>query len=122
MANSPEATLRTLPEPGARQSGAMDELVRQAVFGAPRSGTGALADLRRSGRRPTFGPRRFTSPICARRGEVRPFTTPAMNIRVLSYDSAAPFFRAASASRWARSSLAEIARLRDRLHRAAPAE
>jgi len=35
MANTPEATLRRFQSPAARQSGAMDELVRQAVFGGP---------------------------------------------------------------------------------------
>src|SRR5437773_73592 len=35
MANTPEATLRRFQSPSARHTAAMDELVRQAVFGAP---------------------------------------------------------------------------------------
>ncbi len=80
MANTPEATLRRFHSPAARQSGAMDELVRQAVSGAPEAREQAsIHELY----------------LARGRGEVRPFTTPAMNIRVLSYDSARAVFRAA---------------------------
>ena len=34
MGESPEATLRRFQSPAVRQSAAMDELVRRAVFGA----------------------------------------------------------------------------------------
>src|SRR2546422_3358368 len=35
MANASDAALRRFERPAARQSAALDELVRQAVFGAP---------------------------------------------------------------------------------------
>src|SRR5947208_1935931 len=38
MANTPAATLRRFQSPAARHSAAMDELARQAVFGAPHEG------------------------------------------------------------------------------------
>jgi len=96
MANTPEATLRRFPQPAARQSGVMDELVRQAVFGVPEAREQARWLIWEIGQEAGVRPASIHELYLARgRGEVRPFTTPAMNIRVLSYDSARAVFRAA---------------------------
>ena len=96
MANTPEATLRRFQSPAARQSGAMDELVRQAVFGAPEEREQARWLIWEIGQEAGVRPGSIHELYLARgRGEVRPFTTPAMNIRVLSYDCARAVFRAA---------------------------
>jgi len=96
MANTPEATLRRFQSPAARQSGAMDELVRQAVFGGPEAREQARWLIWEIGQEAGVRPASIHELYLARgRGEVRPFTTPAMNIRVLSYDAARAVFRAA---------------------------
>src|ERR1041385_3439718 len=74
----------------------IDELVRTAVFG----GGGAKAEARRtippearrSGADPTSV---YPLYMAIGRGEVRPFTVPAFNIRALTYDTARALFRAA---------------------------
>ena len=96
MVNSPEATLRRFQSPAARQSGAMDELVRRAVFGPAGERDEARWLIWEIGQEAGVRPASIHELYLARgRGEVRPFTTPAMNIRVLSYDSARAVFRAA---------------------------
>src|SRR6266513_975516 len=96
MANAPEATLRRFQSPAARQSAALDELVRQAVFGAPDEREQARWLIWEIGQQAGVRPASIHELYLARgRGEVPPFTTPAMNIRVLSYDSARAIFRAA---------------------------
>src|SRR5881628_2833045 len=96
MANAPEATLRRFQSPAARQSAALDELVRQAVFGAPEEREQARWLIWEIGQQAGVRPASIHELYLARgRGEVGPFTTPAMNIRVLSYDSARAVFRAA---------------------------
>jgi len=96
MANAPEATLRRFQTPAARQSAALDELVRQAVFGAPEEREQARWLIWEIGQQAGVRPASIHELYLARgRGEVQPFTTPAMNIRVLSYDSARAVFRAA---------------------------
>src|SRR5712691_2269933 len=96
MANAPEATLRRFHSPAARQSAALDELVRQAVFGAPEEREQARWLIWEIGQQAGVRPASIHELYLARgRGEVRPFTTPAMNIRILSYDSARAVFRAA---------------------------
>src|SRR5712691_4601412 len=96
MANAPEATLRRFQSPAARQSAALDELVRQAVFGAPEEREQARWLIWEIGQQAGVRPASIHELYLARgRREVRPFTTPAMNIRVLSYDSARAVFRAA---------------------------
>src|SRR5213595_2783458 len=96
MANAPEATLRRFQSPAARQSAALDELVRQAVFGAPEEREQARWLIWEIGQQAGVRPASIHELYLARgRGEVQPFTTPAMNIRVLSYDSARAVFRAA---------------------------
>src|SRR2546426_10793023 len=96
MANTPEATLRRFQSPSARHTAAMDELVRQAVFGAPDEREQARWLIWESGREAGVRPASIPALYLARgRGGVPPFTTPAMNIRVLSYASARAVFRAA---------------------------
>src|SRR5260370_20707817 len=96
MANAPEGTLRRFQSPAARQSAALDELVRQAVFDAPEEREQARWLIWEIGQQAGVRPASIHELYLARgRGEVRPFTTPAMNIRVLSYDSARAVFRAA---------------------------
>ncbi len=96
MANTPEAALRRFQTPAARQSAAMDELVRQAVFGAPEEREQARWLIWEIGQQAGVRPASIHELYLARgRDQVPPFTTPAMNIRVLSYDSARAVFRAA---------------------------
>src|SRR6266568_2163299 len=96
MANTPEATLRRFESPAARHSAAMDELVRQAVFGAPDEREQARWLIWEIGQQAGVRPASIHEFYLARgRGQVPPLTTPAMNIRVLSYDSARAVFRAA---------------------------
>src|SRR5437870_9767211 len=93
---SPEATLRRFQSPAVRQSAAMDELVRRAVFGPAAERDQGRWLIWEIGQRAGLRPASIHELYLARgRGEVRPFTTPAMNIRVLAYDSARAVFRAA---------------------------
>src|SRR5947208_15472061 len=97
MANTPAATLRRFQSPAARHSAAMDELARQAVFGAPDEREQARWLIWEIGQQAGVRPASIHELYLARgRGQVPPFTTPAMNIRVLSYDSARAVFRAAT--------------------------
>jgi len=81
----------------------MDELVRQAVFGGPEAREQARWLIWEIGQEAGVRPASIHELYLARgRGDVRPFTTPAMNIRVLSYDSARAVFRPPSGSTWAR--------------------
>src|SRR5205809_2624512 len=74
----------------------MDDLVRQAVFGAPDEREQARWVIWEIGQQAGVRPASIHELYLARgRGQVPPFTTPAMNIRVLSYDSARAVFRAA---------------------------
>src|SRR5216110_1135396 len=96
MANTPAATLRGFQSPGARHSAAMDDLVRQAVFGAPDEREQARWLIWEIGQQAGVRPASIHELYLARgRGEVPPFTTPAMNIRMLAYDTARAVFRAA---------------------------
>src|SRR5712691_9862981 len=96
MANTPEATLRRFQSPSARHTAAMDELVRQAVFGAPDEREQARWLIWEIGQQAGVRPASIHELYLARgRGEVPPFTTPAINVRVLAYDSARAVFRAA---------------------------
>src|SRR5213083_1725476 len=96
MANAPEATLRRFQSPAVRQSPALDELVRQAVFGAPDERDQARWLIWEIGQQAGVRPASIHELYLARgRGAVRPFTTPAINIRVLAYDSGRAVFRAA---------------------------
>ncbi len=96
MAKAPDTTLQRFQSPAARQSAALDELVRQAVFGAPDERDRARWLIWEIGQHAGVRPASIHELYLARgRGEVRPFTTPAINVRVLAYDSARAIFRAA---------------------------
>jgi len=93
---TPDATLRRFQSPAVRQSPALDELVRQAVFGAPDERDQARWLIWEIGQQAGVRPASIHELYLARgRGAVRPFTTPAINIRVLAYDSGRAVFRAA---------------------------
>src|SRR6266542_2001843 len=79
MSNPLAATLRRFQSPSVRQSAAMDALVRQAVFGMAGARPASIHGLY----------------MARARGEIPPFTTPAINVRVLAYDSARALVRAA---------------------------
>src|SRR5207245_10674042 len=75
---------------------ALDELGRQAVFGAPQEREQARWLIWEIGQAGGVRPASIHELYLARgRGEVPPFTTPAINVRVLAYDSARAIFRAA---------------------------
>src|SRR6266704_714936 len=96
MANASDAALRRFERPAARQSAALDELVRQAVFGALEEREQARWLIWEIGQAAGVRPASIHELYLARgRGEVPPFTTPAINVRVLAYDSARAIFRAA---------------------------
>src|SRR5881296_2135288 len=96
MANASDAALRRFERPAARQSAALDELVRQAVFGAPQEREQARWLIWEIGQRAGVRPASIHELYLARgRGEVPPFTTPAINVRILSYDAGRAIFRAA---------------------------
>jgi fructose-bisphosphate aldolase, class II len=95
-ATPPETVLRRFESPAVRQSAAMDELVRQAVFGSPAERDEARWLIWEIGQHAGVRPASIHGLYMARgRGEVPPFTTPAINIRVLAYDSGRAVFRAA---------------------------
>src|SRR2546426_775948 len=88
MSNDIAATLRRFRSPAVRQSGEMDHLVRQAVFGTPEERDQARWLIWEIGQHAGVRPASIHELYLARgRGEVRAFTTPAINVRVLAYDS-----------------------------------
>ncbi len=96
MANALERMLERFQAPAVRQSSAMDDLVRQAVFGAPDEREQARWLIWEIGQRAGVRPASIHELYMARgRGELPPFTTPAINVRVLAYDAARAVFRAA---------------------------
>lgn len=96
MSDAPDATLQQFQRPALRQSSAMDDLARRAVFGAPPERERARWQLWEIGQAAGVRPASIHELYLARgRGEVPPFTTPAINVRVLAYDSARAVFRAA---------------------------
>src|SRR5213594_4316711 len=96
MSQAPEATLRRFHNPAVRQSAALDDLVRQAVFGTPEERDQARWLIWEIGQHAGVRPASIHELYLARgRGEVRAFTTPAINIRMLAYDSGRAVFRAA---------------------------
>lgn len=91
-----DATLRRFESPAVRHSAAMDDLARQAVFGDAEERALARWLIWEIGQRAGVRPASIHALYLARgRGEVPPFTTPAINVRVLAYDSARAIFRAA---------------------------
>ena len=91
-----EATLKQFDNPTIRQSAAMDALVREAVFGDEDTKARARWLLWEIGQRAGVRPASIHDLYMARgRDEVPAFTTPAMNVRILSYDTGRAIFRAA---------------------------
>jgi fructose/tagatose bisphosphate aldolase len=96
MTTTPAATLRRFESPALRQSAALDELVHEGVFGAPAEREQARWLIWEIGQRAGVRPASIHELYMARgRGEAPVFTTPAINVRVLAYDSARAVFRAA---------------------------
>jgi len=88
--------LKEFDSPAVRQSSRMDELVRQAVFGTEDEKAHARWLIWEIGQRAGVRPASIHDLYLARgRGEVPPFTTPAMNVRIMSYDTGRAIFRAA---------------------------
>src|SRR5881397_2938223 len=96
MSTDHAATLRRFQSPAVRQSAALDDLVRRAVFGSAPEREQARWLIWEMGQQAGVRPASVHELYLARgRGEVPPFTTPAINVRVLAYDSARAIFRAA---------------------------
>jgi fructose/tagatose bisphosphate aldolase len=74
----------------------IDALVRKAVFGSEDEKAHARWMIWEMGQKAGVRPASIHELYMARgRGEVPPFTTPAMNVRILSYDTGRAIFRAA---------------------------
>ena len=96
MSTDHAATLRRFQSPAVRQSAALDDLVRRAVFGSAPEREQARWLIWEMGQQAGVRPASIHELYLARgRGQVPPFTTPAINVRVLAYDSARAVFRAA---------------------------
>src|SRR6059058_70761 len=79
-----------------KESANIDALVRKAVFGSEDEKAHARWMIWEMGQQAGVRPASIHDLYLARgRGAVRPFTTPAINIRVLSYDTGRAIFRAA---------------------------
>src|SRR5437867_133019 len=97
MSNDHAATLRRFNTPAVRQSPAMDALVRQAVFGAADEREQARWLIWEIGQHAGVRPASIHELYLARGGgDVPPFTTRAINVRMLAYASARAIFRAAN--------------------------
>ena len=91
-----EQTLRRFDNPAKRQSPAMDRLLRQAVLGSPAERDEARWLIWEIGQHAGVRPASIHELYLAQgRGEIPVFTTPAINIRVLAYDTARAVYRAA---------------------------
>lgn len=87
-----------ISDPGVLRSEAMDALVRQAVFGTEAEKRSARALLWELGQAMGVRPASIHDLYLARgRGECGGFTVPAINIRMVAYDTARAVFRAATA-------------------------
>src|SRR5438876_10587575 len=96
MMKTPDATLQRFQSPAVRQSAELDELVRQAVFGGPEEREEARWLIWEIGQRAGVRPASIHELYLAQgRAEIPVFTTPAINIRVLAYDTARAVYRAA---------------------------
>jgi len=79
-----------------KESAKIDALVRKAVFGSEDEKAHARWMIWEMGQQAGVRPASIHELYMARgRGEVPPFTTPAMNVRILSYDTGRAIFRAA---------------------------
>jgi fructose-bisphosphate aldolase, class II len=100
----------TVRDPSKLRSPATDRLVWQAVFGGTEEREAARWLLWELGQITGARPASINALYAARgRGEVSGFTVPAMNVRMMAYDTARAIFRAAKAGR-AGAILLEIAR------------
>ncbi len=100
----------TVRDASKLRSPATDRLVWQAVFGGADEREAARWLLWELGQTTGARPASINALYAARgRGEVRGFTVPAMNVRMMAYDTARAIFRAAKAGR-AGAILLEIAR------------
>ncbi|HEY6092083.1 MAG TPA: class II fructose-bisphosphate aldolase [Gemmatimonadales bacterium] len=80
----------------AKQNADIDALVRQAVFGTEDEKAHARWMIWEMGQKAGVRPASIHDLYMARgRGEVPAFTTPAMNVRIMSYDTGRAIFRAA---------------------------
>jgi fructose-bisphosphate aldolase, class II len=80
----------------SKQSADIDQLVRQAVFGTADEKERARWQIWEIGQGAGVRPASIHDLYLARgRGEVPPFTTPAINVRVMAYDTGRAIFRAA---------------------------
>jgi fructose/tagatose bisphosphate aldolase len=97
-------------DPGALRGPAMDRLVREAVFGSEAQQAAARWLLWELGQAVGCRPASIQDLYAARgRGECGGFTVPAINVRMLTYDTARAVFRAAKATQ-AGAIILEIAR------------
>jgi fructose-bisphosphate aldolase class II len=97
-------------DPSKLRSPATDRLVWQAVFGGSDEREAARWLLWELGQATGARPASINALYAARgRGDLSGFTVPAMNVRVMAYDTARAIFRAAKAGR-AGAILLEIAR------------
>jgi len=79
-----------------QDSGKLDALVRKAVFGSEDEKAHARWMIWEMGQKAGVRPASIHELYMARgRGEVPAFTTPAMNVRIMSYDTGRAIFRAA---------------------------
>ena len=96
MADEARDTLRRFASPSVRRSDAMDRLVRDAVFGDQATRERARWLIWEIGQEAGARPASIHDLYLARgRGEVSAFTTPAINVRMMAYDTARAIFRAA---------------------------
>src|SRR6266487_2165806 len=79
-----------------KESDKIDAMVRKAVFGSEDDKAHARWMIWEMGQKEGVRPASIHELYMARgRGDVPPFTTPAMNVRILSYDTGRAIFRAA---------------------------
>ncbi len=91
-----EQTLRLFDNPAQRHSAAMDALVRRVALGSAEEREEARWLIWEIGQRAGVRPASIHELYLAQgRGEIPVFTTPAINIRVLAYDTARAVYRAA---------------------------
>lgn len=96
MSEHSRDVVRRFAAPAVRRSAELDALVREAVFGEPAARDVARWQIWEIGQQAGVRPASIHDLYMARgRGETRPFTTPAINLRVMTYDSARAVFRAA---------------------------
>ena len=80
-----------------KESGKIDALVRKAVFGSEDEKAHARWMIWEMGQQAGVRPASIHELYLARgRGEVPAFTTPAMNVRIMAYDTGRAIFRAAT--------------------------